>query len=269
VTFSTADGPREIACRTLIVADGVRSSLGRKLGRIWHRDTVFGVAARGYATSGRSDDPWITAYVELRDENKLTVGYGWVFPLGNGEVNLGVAALATAKRPANIALKPLLTRFESKVRDEWQLGPAHNVSSALLPMGGSVSGVAGRNWALVGDAAGCVYPLSGEGIDYALEGGRLVADVLDQPDLRDVWPRMLREHFGPAFSMARRMAGFSTRPGLLNAGGPVGMRTKRPLPTMMRIMGNFVTDDESDFAARAWRRAGRASLRFDRRPPFA
>ena len=38
-------------------------------------------------------------------------------------------------------------------------------------MGGAVSGVAGPNWMLIGDAAACVNPLNGEGIDYGLETG--------------------------------------------------------------------------------------------------
>ena len=59
-------------------------------------------------------------------------------------------------------------------------------TSALLPMGGAVSNVAGPNWALIGDAAACVNPLNGEGIDYGLESGRLVADLIaDGEDLGD------------------------------------------------------------------------------------
>ena len=51
-------------------------------------------------------------------------------------------------------------------------------TSALLPMGGAVSSVAGPNWALIGDAAACVNPLNGEGIDYGLETGRLVVEAM-------------------------------------------------------------------------------------------
>ncbi len=68
VTFRTDAGPRTVSCRRLVVADGVRSPLGKVLGRQWHRDTVYGVAARAYATSPRSDDPWITSHLELRDD---------------------------------------------------------------------------------------------------------------------------------------------------------------------------------------------------------
>jgi hypothetical protein len=57
------------------------------------------------------------------------------------------------------------------------------VASALLPMGGSVSGVAGPNWMLIGDAAACVNPLNAEGIDYGLATGRLAAELLDSTDL--------------------------------------------------------------------------------------
>ncbi len=55
-------------------------------------------------------------------------------------------------------------------------------------MGGAVSGVAGRNWALVGDAAGCVNPLNGEGIDYGLETGRDLAALLGEDDWSQAWP---------------------------------------------------------------------------------
>jgi geranylgeranyl reductase family protein len=107
VTVQTGDGTHTIKCRTLIVADGVRSTLGKKLGREWHRDTAYGVAARAYIATARSDDPWITSHLELRDgAGTLQSGYGWVFPLGTGEVNIGVGTLATAKRPAPGATGP-------------------------------------------------------------------------------------------------------------------------------------------------------------------
>ena len=56
----------EIGCERLLVADGVRSTLGKKLGREWHRDTAYGVAARSYVDSGKHDDPWISSHLELR-----------------------------------------------------------------------------------------------------------------------------------------------------------------------------------------------------------
>jgi len=274
VVFENGDDESfRVPCRRLVIADGVRSPVGRMLGRTWHRETAYGVAARGYVRSGRSDDEWISSHLELRgSEGELLSGYGWVFPLGAaaGEVNIGVGTLATARRPAGVALKALLETYTDARRDEWQIeGPVRAPASALLPMGGAVSGVAGRNWALIGDAAGCVNPLNGEGIDYGLETGRSVVELFGSDDWSAAWPAELRRHYGEAFSIARRLAGLLTLPRFLPAAGPVGMRSRRLMTVALRVMGNLVTDADRDLVARTWRTAGKLSLRLDERRPFS
>ncbi len=272
VVFQAGGDRFEIACRRLVVADGVRSPLGKMLGREWHRDTVYAVAGRSYVASKQSDDPWISSHLELRGEDdEILSGYGWIFPLGTGEVNLGVGTLATEKRPTNVAVRPLMQYYADERREEFELsGDLRAPTSALLPMGGAVSNVAGVNWALIGDAAACVNPLNGEGIDYGLETGRLVAEVMDEHhDLTTVWPATLRDRYGEAFSIARRLAGLVTVPKLLPTLGPVGMRSDWLMTLALRWMGNFVTDEDRDRAARVWRWAGRRSLARDHRAPFA
>ncbi len=375
VVFRHGAETLEVRCRQLVVADGARSQLGRLLGREWHRDTAYGVAARAYIKSARSDDPWISSHLELRGEQgEILSGYGWIFPLGDGEVNVGVGTLAVDRRPADLNLRRLLAVYADQQRDEWGLdGEVRAPWSALLPMGGAVSGVAGPNWALVGDAAGCVNPLNGEGIDYGLETGRLVVSVLAEAlssetagsspalapsgtlaaaglgpagvgsgsrvgrasgvrpsgvgvgpnglgpafgvgsvsgvgpasgvgpnglgpafgvgsvsgvrssgvrlsrvrrsgvvpsGLGEAWPATLRAEYGEAFSIARRLAGLLTVPGLLPAAGPVGMRSRGLMTVALRVMGNLITPEDTDAVARAWRTAGRVSTRLDPRPPW-
>jgi menaquinone-9 beta-reductase len=265
------DSGASIGCTDLIVADGARSPLGRRLGRQWHQQTVYGVAARGYLATPRHDEPWLTAHLEVRSpEGKLLPGYGWIFPLGNGEVNIGVGALVTAKRPADAALRPLMSYYASLRREEWSFtGEPRLGLSALLPMGGAVSGVAGPNWMLIGDAAACVNPLNGEGIDYGLETGRLAAELLGTGDLSAVWPATLESHYARAFSVARRLAWLLTLPRFLPTTGPVAMRSTFLMNIAVRVMGNLVTDEDEDWIARVWRRAGAGSRRIDRRPPFS
>ena len=144
-------------------------------------------------------------------------------------------------------------------------------TSALLPMGGAVSHVAGPNWALIGDAAACVNPLNGEGIDYGLETGRFVAEMMSEHERprRPGWPALLREHYGESFSVARRLAGLVTVPRLLPALGPAGMRSDWLMTLALRWMGNLITDEDRDRAARVWRWAGRRSLALDTRAPFS
>jgi flavin-dependent dehydrogenase len=194
-----------------------------------------------------------------------------VFPLGAaaGEVNIGVGTLATARRPAGVQLKSLLETYTDQRREEWRIeGAVRAPASALLPMGGAVSGVAGRNWALIGDAAGCVNPLNGEGIDYGLETGRTVVDLFADADWTAAWPATLRRHYGEAFSIARRLAGLLTLPRFLPAAGPVGMRSRGLMTVALRVMGNLVTEQDKDVVARAWRTAGRLSVALDDRGPW-
>ncbi len=273
VVLRSSTGTTRVEANHVIVADGGKSHLGRLLGRTWHQETVFGVASRAYATSPMADDPWITSHLELRDETgRMMGGYGWVFPLGNGLVNIGAGTLATKKRPANINLRKLTEEYARQRQDEWQLGELTGYGSAPLPMGGAVSGVAGPNWMLIGDAAGCINPLNGEGIDYALETGRLAAELLvsggQGRDLTTSWATVLDEEYGEAFSIARRLGILITHERLLAMSGPIGMRIPMIMAVAFRVMGNLVTPEDKDVVARAWRTAGRASLRLDRRRPF-
>lgn len=260
-----------IGCNHLIVADGARSTLGRVLGRTWHKETVYGTAIRGYIATPRANEPWITSHLELRSpEGQVLPGYGWIFPLGNGEVNIGVGALATAKRPAHAALRPLLSYYTQLRREEWGFsGEPRAALSALLPMGGAVSGVAGPNWMLVGDAAACINPLNGEGIDYGLETGRLAAEMLGSGDYSHAWPALLRDHYAQGFSIARRLAILLTLPRFLPATGPVAVRSSFLMHIAVRVMGNLVTEEDDDWVARVWRGAGLASRRLDQRKPFS
>ena len=73
-------------------------------------------------------------------------------------------------------------------------------------------------------------------------------------------------HYAP---VARRLAGLFSNPKLLTALGPIGMRSDLLMTLALRWMGNLVTDDDRDRAARVWRWAGRRSVGLDSRPPFS
>lgn len=256
-------GEREVRSKWVIVADGVRSTFGKQLGRTWHQDEVYGIAARSYATSTHAAEPWMHSHVELKSETgEVQPGYGWIFPLGAeiGEVNIGLGALSTAQRPARINTKKLLSHYAQQQRADWGLGEITRVASALLPMGGAVSNVAGANWMLIGDAAACVNPLNGEGIDYGLETAKLAVELLGTKDFTLAWPDLLQTQYGEAFVLARTAARLLTYPQFLPFAGPVALRGpvgRMLMPAAARLMGNLVAEEDRDLIARAWRLAGR------------
>lgn len=270
--------PITLRARQFVLAEGVRNAVARTVGVQWLRGMVHGVAARSYVTTPRGDEPWIHSHLELRDgEGVAQPGYGWIFPLGTdgtgqGRANLGCGALTTATRPAKVNTKKLLHHYAEQVSEEWGAGEPQQITSALLPMGGAVTRTAGVNWAVIGDSAALVNPLNGEGIDYGLESARmlveLLPDALRNPDgLQYSWPNRLREEYGAAFSLARRLALLLTMPGLLSAIGPVGMRgplANAVMGSAARLMGNLVTPEDRDLTARLWLGAGALSTGVDK-----
>ena len=106
-----------------------------------------------------------------------------------------------------------------------------------------------------------------------METGRLVAELLTdgagRVDLATAWPALLRENYGEAFSIARRLAGIATVPRLVATLGPAGMRSDLLMTLALRWMGNLVSEEDRDRAARIWRWAGRRSIARDARPPFS
>lgn len=260
----TDRGP--VRTRWVIVADGVRSPFGKRLGRTWHKDQVYGIAARSYCSSPHSEESWMHSHVELRDPaGEIQPGYGWIFPLGDGTVNLGCGALSTDARPAKVNTKKLLAHYAREQSADWGLGEPQEVTSALLPMGGAVSNVAGPNWALIGDAAACVNPLNGEGIDYGMETAVMAVELLaERADLTLAWPYVLRRAYGDAFALARTAARLLTYPQFLPAAGPLALRGlggRYLMPAAARLMGNLITEEDTDLIARAWRAAGRVAPR--------
>lgn len=273
VTVRHGGVDKQVRARWILVADGVRSTFGKLLGREWHRGEVYGIAARSYCTSPLSTEPWIHSDVELLDDTgTVQPGYGWIFPLGDGRVNLGAGALSTDARPAKVNTKKLLAHYAARKRPEWQLGPEQDIASALLPMGGAVSNVAGPNWMLIGDAAALVNPLNGEGIDYGLESAEMAVGLLQEGrDLTLVWPHLLRGTYGEAFLLARTAARLLTYPTFLPLVGPLGLRGPvgaAIMPAAARLMGNLITDEDRDLIARVWRLSGAAVSRARRDTPL-
>ena len=172
----------EVRARYVVVADGANSRFGRALGSARDRSYPLGMAVRGYFTSPFHDEPWIESHLDLRDrDGNHLPGYGWIFPVGDGTVNVGVGLLSTFKGWKSVNTSTLMDAFVATAPSRWGITPETSCgppTGGKLPTGGSVTPSAGPTWLTVGDAAGNVNPFNGEGISVAYETGRLAADAV-------------------------------------------------------------------------------------------
>src|SRR5689334_19359919 len=131
------DGTTHAArARYVVVADGANSRFGRALGTARERTYPLGMAIRGYFTSPMHDDPWIESHLDIRDRDGSHLpGYGWIFPVGDGTVNVGVGLLSTFKGWKSVNTTHLMDAFCETAPERWGISPS---TSCGPPTGGKL-----------------------------------------------------------------------------------------------------------------------------------
>ncbi|TMB65677.1 MAG: NAD(P)/FAD-dependent oxidoreductase [Chloroflexi bacterium] len=164
VTVRTSHGIYN--ARVLIGADGANGVIARASGLSPHFEEAVALEGNVPFTADIPED-W-REYVGI-DLGGLAGGYGWVFPKGE-HLNAGVGAW----KYAAFTLRPKLTDLCR--RYGFDASRLENLRGHHLPLRTARSPIARGPIALVGDAAGLIDPLSGEGIHMAFASGRLAAD---------------------------------------------------------------------------------------------
>ena len=201
----------------VIAADGNSSRLSLAAGLHKRDDRPMGVAVRTYYTSPRHDDDWMESWLELWDgtpgQSNLLPGYGWIFGVGDGTVNVGLGILNTSSAFQHVDYKDLLKKWLENTPAEWGLREANRTSpvrGAALPMGFNRKPHYADGMLLVGDAGGMVNPFNGEGIAYAMESGQLAAEVVTQALSRTTAAGQERALHGYVSALDSRYGGYYT-----------------------------------------------------------
>ena len=110
----------------------------------------------------------------------------------------------------------------------------------------------GPGWAAVGDAAGLINPMNGEGIDYGLESGMLLADLfLAAPAAAaDEYDRMIGERFDGFLRTGRRFSFLIGHPWILRHGLRLAVGTQAVADITLQVMGNLIDGDTEGLAPR-------------------
>jgi geranylgeranyl reductase family protein len=252
-----------ISATYTVVADGANSRFGRALGCSRDRAYPLGMAIRGYFTSPRSNEPWIESHLDVRDaRGNVLPGYGWIFPLGDGRVNVGVGLLSTFKPWKEVNTSKLMDAFVDYAPESWGISPETSLgppTGGKLPMGLSVGPSFGPTWLTTGDAAGAINPFNGEGIAYAYETGRFAAEAVHQAldtgqaaALRTYEDR-LRAEYDLYYRVARAFVKIIGHPRLMRMLVGTGMHSRTLMEWVLRIMANLLREDERGPAEAAYR----------------
>ncbi len=260
--LATSDGEHEIRSRFVVVADGANSRFGRALGTARERAWPYGIATRSYWKSPRTDDTWMETRLGIPDANGNPIaGYGWVAPVGDGTVNVGIGLLSSYRDVRGVNALKLLDSFATQIADGWGLDPAEPLKSPTrfrVPLGGSVGPTMGPTFLVIGDAAGAANPFNGDGVNAALMTGRLAADVLDEAlttgnsTSLQRYPTLLADAVGQYDKVGRLAARFLGRPAVLRPLLRVGMRSDRVMGSALRIATGELRADGAGSAERAY-----------------
>ena len=252
-----------VRARYVVVADGANSRFGRDLGTSRDRAYPLGMAIRGYWQSPRHDEPWIDSWLDIRDKaGNVLPGYGWIFPVGDGRINVGIGLLSTFNQWKAVNTTHLLQSFSEYAPPSWDIRPETACGAPTggrLPMGMSVGPHAGPTWLVVGDAGGTINPFNGEGIAYAYESGRMAADAVNlalstgDGMALQTYDKRLQEEYALYYKVARAFVKVIGRPEIMRTLVSTGMRSRSLMEWILRIMANILRPDEIGPAEAAYR----------------
>jgi menaquinone-9 beta-reductase len=245
-----AAGQEQLRFRAPIViaADGVSGRFPLALGLTKREDRPLGVAVRRYYRSPRHIDDYLESWLELRgrdDAEKLLPGYGWIFGMGDGRVNVGLGVLNSSVEFGKTNYRQLLLEWMAGTPAEWEMNEETaegQIAGAALPMGFNRVPHYTRGVLLVGDSGGMVNPFNGEGIAYAMESGALAAEIAVQalaeadPARRErrlqQYPVELKARYGGYYRLGGWFVKLIGRPEIMRFATKHGL----PHPTLMRFV---------------------------------
>src|SRR6266851_1570998 len=235
-----ADDGRTFAGRVAVIATGAAFGL-LKRSAIVSRPPRTMLAARAYFEDLQAD---VARSFQLRFDDVPMPGYGWVFPVKARAANIGVGFLprtgsATASQAFDQFIRSTaLRRMLDGARQDGPLkGYPIRVDFLQAP-------TFAERTLLVGEAAGLVNPLTGEGIDYALESGSIAAEHLLQTFASGdfsaaqlaAYGAKLHNRFDKIFRFSEWIRDWYCKPALLNVLVPLANRR----PELRQLLANVV-----------------------------
>ncbi|MBI4895329.1 MAG: geranylgeranyl reductase family protein [Candidatus Aenigmarchaeota archaeon] len=167
----------EVRAKLLLAADGGTSIVAAKFKLNDNPPEHFISAIRAYYTGVTG----MTDRIEIHMVDELIPGYFWIFPLPNGEANVGLGMIVKDMAEKKINLKDAMIRalevnplFKDRFKNSELVG---QIKGWNLPIASHHRKCYGNGFMLLGDAASLIDPLSGEGVGTAMISGEVSAKI--------------------------------------------------------------------------------------------
>jgi len=169
---------KQIKSKVLVGADGSSSVVARQIHGGKHADEFQLLGLRAYYENINGP----TDRVDIYFTGDSFPGIYWLFPKGEADANIGMACIsATLPHKASNVKNLLAGHLKNNADIKERIGngmPDGKIDGWILKFFNPQSILTNNRVLLVGDAAGLINPLSGDGIQYALLSARWAAEIL-------------------------------------------------------------------------------------------
>jgi geranylgeranyl reductase family protein len=172
---------REWNCRLLIDGSGAHSKFSRQEGGLELDRDHHAAAVRAYYRGVTGFHP--DNFIELHFLDAYNPGYFWIFPLPNGEANVGLGMRSDIVKKRKLNLRKEIDKiiasdeFKDRFRDAEQIDPTVGYG---LPLGSKTRTLSGDHYLITGDAGHLIDPLTGEGIGNGVYSGFIAAELAER-----------------------------------------------------------------------------------------
>jgi geranylgeranyl reductase family protein len=217
----SVEGSQSLDCIFAVIAIGANTGLLRKAG-LMKGPPPPNLAARAYFENVDGLDNTVMLFFDGVERP----GYGWIFPTSPTTANIGCGVFFDSYTPQPTHLRHLIQshpHLQRILRNARQVGPIKG-----HPLRTDFSGfLSGKGRILVtGEAVGLVHPISGEGIDYALESGQRAAEAIlegwqhgsSPQTIQKKYRAALSRNYNSIFRIANFLQRFFFRDGIVDKG---------------------------------------------------
>jgi geranylgeranyl reductase family protein len=179
VNLRVGDTGAEIKSQVVLLATGASVELAAKLGVV-AQPGPSALALRCYVRAPLALDKLVVSY-----DRSITPGYAWIFPLPDGEFNIGCGIFYRGPSSRRINLRDAFREFVESFPLAVELMQKAEATSplrgAMLRCGlRGTNPVGPANTLVIGESIGATFPFTGEGIGKAMETGEVAAQVVDE-----------------------------------------------------------------------------------------